>query len=391
MWQIVYGCATTIVLCTWVSYHPDVPNRTYTQTRIAVIRLLSVCLSFLVPELVLLKAVDEWIEVRNYKPRVQGELCSYKNNVNFRYRLTSHTIGWTHRHTFFALMGGIYDNQKVLDLREVLRHAAVLPPRLLERVDLQADMVSEDQALSYSPESTPDHVFAAVISESEILDKSKGSSMAKLLTLAQTIWFLVQFIERWAAHQPRTQLEIMACAYALLNIFIYALWWHKPLNVTEPIDISGRSYSRIPARTTGLQDSKSLLSDALGALWHEGQFANRSGGTIIALLGILFGGVHCSAWWFHFPTRQEEILWRVCAVFCTVCPVIFLVFPSASASSGMSLAINILAMGWTMITVLPVYVVCRIILLVLTFTCLRDEPAGIFDATAWTKFLPHIG
>lgn len=37
------------------------------------------------------------------------------------------------------------------------------------------------------------------------------------------------------------------------------------------------------------------------------------------------------------------------------------------------------------------YIAARMILLVLTFTCLRAEPAGVFEATAWSTFLPHIG
>jgi hypothetical protein len=37
------------------------------------------------------------------------------------------------------------------------------------------------------------------------------------------------------------------------------------------------------------------------------------------------------------------------------------------------------------------HVTCRIILVVLTFTSLRAPPAGVYEATPWTSFLPHSG
>ena len=40
---------------------------------------------------------------------------------------------------------------------------------------------------------------------------------------------------------------------------------------------------------------------------------------------------------------------------------------------------------------LSLYVACRVILLVLTFTSLRAPPPGIYEATYWTFFFPHVG
>jgi len=76
-----------------------------------------------------------------------------------------------------------------------------------------------------------------LVTESEIRDKSKGDTLGKLLTVLQTTWFIAQYLGRWTAHQPTTQLEVMTLAYAALNVAIYALWWDKPLDVQEPIDV----------------------------------------------------------------------------------------------------------------------------------------------------------
>lgn len=75
------------------------------------------------------------------------------------------------------------------------------------------------------------------MTKSEIKDKSKGNPFAVL----QTAWFIAQYLERWAAGQPRTQLEVMTLAYAVLNILIHCLWFEKPLNVQKSIDVSGRA------------------------------------------------------------------------------------------------------------------------------------------------------
>lgn len=67
MWEIVWSCVTTISLCTWVSYHPELPNQRFTRARMGIIRVFTVCISFLIPELMMLKAVRQWLEVREYK------------------------------------------------------------------------------------------------------------------------------------------------------------------------------------------------------------------------------------------------------------------------------------------------------------------------------------
>lgn len=224
------------------------------------------------------------------------------------------------------------------------------------------------------------------ISKADILDKSKSSGVAKFLTVAQTTWFILQFIERWAAHQARTQLEIMTVAYALLNIVIYALWWNKPLNVNEPIEVSGRKDLDAPAREKGIWDhDKWLIEDALEA-WVNDHGKDFDELTIftMSIIGVVFGGVHCFAWHFHFPTHEEEVLWRVCSVFCASAPVIML-FIMMLVMLPETFSNSLLVVGTLL------YVVCRVILLVLTFTCLRAEPPAVFIATTWTRFLPHIG
>ena len=90
-----------------------------------------------------------------------------------------------------------------------------------------------------------------LVTESEILDKSKGDTFGELVIVLQTTWFIAQCLGRWTAHQPRTQLEVMTLGYAALNTVIYASWWDEPLGIQEPIDI--RRGRAIPVDAIGPQ------------------------------------------------------------------------------------------------------------------------------------------
>ena len=62
--HIISSCIATIFACTWVSYHPDVPNRTHTLWRIRATHFFAVVFSFLMPELAIAKAFAQFSAVR---------------------------------------------------------------------------------------------------------------------------------------------------------------------------------------------------------------------------------------------------------------------------------------------------------------------------------------
>jgi len=269
-----------------------------------------------------------------------------------------------------------------------------------DMVELTADSHPEMFKLGPAPsKAPPEHPRSPtwiLVTESEIRDKSKGDTLGKLVTLLQTTWFIAQYLGRWTTHQPRTQLEVMTLAYAALNVVVYALWWDKPLDIQEPIDVRRGRAIPVDVRREALWGAGSdIIEDAM-----ESSFRNTNEVTWFALLpvvGALFGGVHCFAWWFPFPTKHEALLWKFCALYCTV-------GPASLVASG--IAIKLI---WaTMIPCLPDvildtieglgpvsfvtgYIVCRIILLVLTFTSLRAAGPAVYEATNWTFFFPHFG
>lgn len=74
MWDIVWSCASTIFLCTWVAFHPTVPDPTFTEMRVTVVRILAVIVSFVAPEVVVAVAATDFWEVLRYKSPFQGLL-----------------------------------------------------------------------------------------------------------------------------------------------------------------------------------------------------------------------------------------------------------------------------------------------------------------------------
>ena len=223
------------------------------------------------------------------------------------------------------------------------------------------------------------------VTKSDIVDRSKKDAFGKLVATLQTTWFIVQYSERWASHQARTQLEVMTLSYAAVNIFIYILWKEKPSRVQEPIDVRG-SPTHADARQEKLRKAWwTVISEAWESLVDG--VKTDPGQIVLPVIGALFGGVHCFAWRFPFPTESEATLWRVCAIYCTVFPV---VFPTLLLSRVKRLDNHIKPLMYIKYVSITGYIACRFILLALTFTSLRATPPGIYAATDWTFFLPHV-
>ncbi|KAL8659400.1 MAG: hypothetical protein Q9202_007149 [Teloschistes flavicans] len=130
---------------------------------------------------------------------------------------------------FFALMGGF--NLDVAGADQPFL------PDGITRASLTADGL--EFLLRHEPESLP-HITAE-----EIKDKSKADGLKKTLVCAQALWFCIQCIARASQYLPVSLLELNTIGHALCTLAIYLLWWHKPLNVEEPVLINKQSLDRI--------------------------------------------------------------------------------------------------------------------------------------------------
>ena len=78
----------------------------------------------------------------------------------------------------------------------------------------------------------------------EIEDRSKGDALWKIIAILQTTWFIIQCIARGQQRLALTELELVTLALASLNGVTFAIWWHKPLGVQEPVKIYLKTEAR---------------------------------------------------------------------------------------------------------------------------------------------------
>ena len=88
------------------------------------------------------------------------------------------------------------------------------------------------------------NIDVAEITTAEIEDRSKGDALWKIIAILQTTWFLIQCIARGQQRLALTGLELITLALASLNAVTFAIWWHKPLGLQEPVKIYLKTEAR---------------------------------------------------------------------------------------------------------------------------------------------------
>jgi hypothetical protein len=172
----------------------------------------------------------------------------------------------------------------------------------------------------------------------ELLDR--GGILVKVLALVQIVYLIIQLIARKVAGLPSAQLEIGALAFSASSFITYVLYWNRPqeiesihimkakvapsisriLQVAEqgPIFLwtmhrpearfekSERSYDLVPIQNDSLHNMSRMLPQLLYDFFDNMvEIPALAAATVVG--GILFGGLHCLAWTFHFPTRGEAL------------------------------------------------------------------------------------
>ncbi|KAF8331019.1 uncharacterized protein EI90DRAFT_3058220 [Cantharellus anzutake] len=263
--------------------------------------------------------------------------------------------GWTLTHSYFTIMGGFTDGgDAITDPSDFGDYPGIVKP-VGHGTDRQV-----------------------AVTKQEILDKSKGDFFTKSIVILQLLWFTCQYVGRWASHLPRSQLEVMTLAYTALTIIVCALWWHKPLNLHFPIQVTKESHQPPPTQVDQMHPAP-LAAKIVEIDPHW----------IFLVTGLIFGGIHCLAWSFSFPTSGETQLWRNGAIMITVAPPISTIYTFTSRRQH---GLGILgALSYRMFIYGSYYLVARVILLVVTFTSLRSPPPALYQTPQWSSIIPHFG
>jgi hypothetical protein len=255
--------------------------------------------------------------------------------------------------------------------------------------------------------------FLAAIRDVEvqdIMDKSKGDALSKGLALAQGLWFCMQYFARIHQHLAVTQLEVATLAFAVVNVFIWVLWWGKPLDVQRPIvvgppkaeapNVTRRRDLPVRIKFSGVMTGDyewegdkydPLSSSSVPSFWtsqlhkNETEFIFSFIFIFECLVGIVFGAIHCAAWNTGFLTAEEMWIWRSCSLSVTAIPILFLAI-------FFFLRINSLGVLRMMLVylLLLIYVLARISLLLIPFMALRSLPPPVFTDVSWSIYIPHL-
>ncbi|KAJ7587103.1 hypothetical protein C8J56DRAFT_91584 [Mycena floridula] len=408
LFDIIFGCLATIFACTWVSVHPNVPPPGQGVLERTLRRLLMMLFAVVAPEIVVYFAARQFMFARQFVKEfntIQSNGIGSKKSdtessaldIETQRQLSSSIrqfFLWPRQffesnrlakvrkyklsktHGFFFAMGG-FVSQSEFPITTLLQ------------------LRSEDAYLT----------AICAISEEEINDKSKGDALSKGLALLQIVWFITQCIGRQTQQLATTTLEIATIAFAVLNIFIWLLWWNKPLGVDVPIVIGSEDRGEmIPHNSISLRAKMFLgpmtgdydsyypeYSTSVPLFWSSGDETFNDYDTAIIvfemIVGFVFGGIHCLGWNSHFPSSVELMMWKVAAVFTTAYPgmwAVFLYFEPKSQTVIGRVGQAIAYVG------VPLYVVSRLFLLILPLSSLRDLPAGAFRQVDWTVYIPHL-
>lgn len=265
----------------------------------------------------------------------------------------------------------------------------------------------------------------------------RGDKLVKLLALAQIIYLIVQLIARKVANLPSTQLEIAALAFSASSMITYLLYWSRPQGVDS---VKILKATRLPCYRPiqGCErDIRDIVQNSPTYLWTHCRTRNKKldplplpndGSNVpsedfdkvfgkwgtpfvdaigwnYAILplafgavvgGMLFGGLHCLAWEFHFPTTGERLAWRTSSILTTCLPILSILplglwmylspwHPSKVPSpTSRFLAASIC------ILLLTIYTLARLFLIVEIFRSLFFLPPEAFIET-WSGSFPHFG
>lgn len=219
-WDILWTCLTTVFACTWTALHLHVPRRDDPS----ILKGMAWIAALLAPELMVFQAATDAIYARKiikkcnkafdereeayWRVRQDKEQHS-SSDVEPDERANHH---WTMVQGFCIYMHG-FQIQTKDDWFYTIESKNVAP--LIEAGVIQ----------SYN------------LRETEIKDRAKVDASAKLLTVIQSTWTIINILARAAYSLPISPIEITTVAYVICAAFTYAMWWAKPKDMQTPISM----------------------------------------------------------------------------------------------------------------------------------------------------------
>jgi hypothetical protein len=313
---LIWNCLATIFLCTWTSLHLKV-TRTNNRFWYKVAHFFG---TIFFPEGFLYQAVSELRQSLTYRDKVRA--CG------------GDWTKWTLKQSFLVEMGGITASRNMKELPCIIKS---MPPG--ERFEIH---------------DFPDNAA--------IEKRSKTDSLAKIIAVAQALYFACSTISRLAQGLTVSLLEDITMAYVACGVFIFIANLEKPQDLLEPFHV------QLPGDNADEPDIRVKS-------WIDGSDRNWP---VYVLVGI-FTAIHVAEWNYEYPTIAEAWMWRAVSVTSGVIMAVFIIIPD---HYNESILVYFLAFG---------YFTMRTCLLVEAFVSLRSTPADLYTLPSWSPYWGHIG
>ena len=208
-------------------------------------------------------------------------------------------------------------------------------------------------------------VTTEVISDKNVIeDKNKTDTVVRIITIAQTLWFIINCLGRAIQHLAITTLELTTLGFVATTIGVSLFWAHKPADIKIAqilkIDVTVnaiRSKAGIVALDNWFRTPLEFVDpkqDYFAIFWiynvnilrklhvvserrhrpitsiRDDNFPEISFRNGYLWMAIPFGAVSCAiifaGWNFWFPSPIERILWRISSLIfggTLVCGVVY--------------------------------------------------------------------
>ena len=337
--DIIWSCVITMSLCSWSVLCMNLPAQKETRLHILWRKLALTALGVLCPEIIFELALGQWLSARHsltdinalgprdrlrkdkwHASRKMGSIFSKETQTED----SSARGRWTIKDAFFADMGGF-----VLHTRDQL-------PFPLDAKQLHY-LVSKQ------------HLQLPKLDHRVIEDKNKVDGLLRAITLCQTLWFIVNIIGRWAQRLTVTTFELTTVSFILCSLGTTFCWWNKPADaiVAEIIDSEISINDILQTEGHALDAWRRTPLDFVSRkewMWSKcwSNFVSilnhmhiTFGSDVVPIdriadslqrelpirplyvcfgLGMGYFSVLFVGWKYNFPTRSEQILWRVACV-----------------------------------------------------------------------------
>ena len=105
---------------------------------------------------------------------------------------------------------------------------------------------------------------------------------------------------------------------------------------------------------------------------------------------MVYGGLHALAWFAHFHSPTEQLLWRISSVVVIGgIPTFVAIWKLADSFSADHAVVALTFFVLDFLIAIP-YVLARLYLVVECFIQLSHLPAGVYEESHWSAYFPHI-